>query len=106
MEQPKSVTVFDALLNAATTAETSAREAGYNSLLRRLSAYDMDLIRDALKIASKPLWLPIETAPRDGTKILVTGDHPTFPRISAHFGECWQCPIEPTYWMPLPEPPR
>lgn len=46
--------VFDALLNARVTAKTSALEAGYISLLRRLSAYDMDLIRDALRAAPSP----------------------------------------------------
>ena len=62
-------------------------------------------------------WQPIETAPRDGTWILLTGgsvgwdwDGDSKPRVVAaqfsernagHYGEY----ENPTHWMPLPEPP-
>lgn len=58
-------------------------------------------------------WQPIETAPRDGTRILVF-----YPVLDGHiftagfeFGT-WQSGIwdgrreQPTHWMPLPEPPE
>lgn len=79
-------------------------------------------------------WRPIETAPKDGTAVLVMRD--IWPGTeTGHAEECnghntyvaqfwdgegdegeWMCymdmirepicPIEPTHWMPLPLPPR
>lgn len=79
-------------------------------------------------------WQPIETAPRDGTAVLVMRDiwpgtksgraeecngHNTYVAewwADEHDGAgawiCYmnafhesECPIEPTHWMPLPAPP-
>lgn len=66
-------------------------------------------------------WQPIETAPKDGTRILVT----RFPATSkppiniAWWSEkrlrrgcypwritCKSLPYDPTHWMPLPQPPE
>ena len=66
-------------------------------------------------------WQPIETAPKDGRRILIYAD--IFPGIVvAHWqernitGEGWVMDPEseswgahdakPTHWMPLPEPPH
>ena len=72
-----------------------------------------------------PAWLPIETAPKDGTRVLLTGwweDDPTS-------GHRWTCDgfwddlteewfehpdrvptdgalVPPTHWLPLPPPPE
>ena len=55
-------------------------------------------------------WLPIETAPKDGTPILVVGGAHTAAEIRAADGAWWNhCPLKgvtPTHWMPLPDPPE
>ena len=62
-------------------------------------------------------WKPIETAPRDGTSILVFTDRGVF---EATFVSYWEFAVanyhgclccsgrgdNPTHWMPLPEPPK
>lgn len=73
-------------------------------------------------------WRPIETAPRDGTRVLVSfgarGVHAVAWEEPAHSGfEIWCVddgkhgpyalrgyldagPTAPTHWMPLPPPPQ
>src|SRR6266550_5689571 len=58
-------------------------------------------------------WQPIETAPRDGTMILIgRWDRGLATIYSDHWAEdpgCW-CDSSgsflPTHWMPLPHPPE
>lgn len=92
-----------------------------------------DLYTHPLKREPLTEWLPIETAPKDGTAVLVMRDiwpgsetgraekctgHNTYVAAwwadEGNSGEwvCYMdrieepiCPIEPTHWMPLPPPP-
>lgn len=60
-------------------------------------------------------WMPIETAPKDGTDVLVTSREPltsSQPQIAGYFDDGWFSEHAPftrieglTHWQPLPEPP-
>jgi hypothetical protein len=64
----------------------------------------------------RPLWQPIETAPRDGRTILAYGCWPNFPSVPdvafVYWDEdsnWWAFDGEEmliTHWMHLPEPPK
>lgn len=59
-------------------------------------------------------WQPIESAPKDGTRVLLVVTMRDFSGIShIHVGSWsrnngeWRWPVmyQPTHWMPLPAPP-
>ena len=64
-------------------------------------------------------WQPIETAPKDGSEILLAVPHRlrserTLRLVGRWFDRFWITfnadeaiqRVEPTHWMPLPAPPR
>ena len=70
----------------------------------------------AVLSASQPApqpWRPIETAPKDGTVVLVFAEErqglPAFQCTAAHHKDAGWCVDElreVTHWMPLPTPPQ
>lgn len=87
----------------------------FEALLRETAA--------ALEAAREDGWQPIETAPKDGTRVLlwyewhdlpVVGDfrhgrwwsvHSLGGNLAHPNGMDWEEVVRPTYWRPLPAPP-
>ena len=61
-------------------------------------------------------WKPIETAPKDGTPVLVAWSGLSFHPVVAHYEGClwgtlsagfgFEPLCAPTHWMPLPPSPE
>ena len=69
------------------------------------------IVARALAASDAAAWRPIETAPRDGTLILVAVKHIGCDVVS-FWGAGWRETTnglmlrdEPTHWQPLPAPP-
>lgn len=78
-----------------------ARVVAEQSLLTTIAALEAQL----------PQWQPIETAPKDGTMVLIAWAGGGYPRTSRwlHNSQGWAVAttqtLDPTHWMPLPPSP-
>lgn len=93
---------LEALLYEAMRVHDTARESKYNA----------DILR--ARLTSAVTWMPIDTAPRDGTLVMVY--------VKSKIGDTWidvgrytggkhkwlsgSDVIYPTHWQPLPQPPK
>ena len=85
---------------------------GYSALMARTKLYTSNQVAAAIAKAEQRVaeWQPIETAPKDGSFILLATPK---GRIADGFWSLvygvWSWPyvmVEPTHWMPLPTPPK
>lgn len=66
---------------------------------------------DLLRELAGSGWQEIETAPRDGTWILIPFGDMAIPAYYCSINSCWETGIDdlkdacPTFWMPMPELP-
>lgn len=80
-------------------------------------AYDQDAVEKWNDVSSVSVWRPIDTAPKDGTKILANTYKGAAVILWDSEEACW-CFVSqaipcyaflkstaPTHWMPLPSPP-
>jgi hypothetical protein len=110
------------LRHAITTASNDDMSAPWTSERAR-HAERVNAMMDAVEALS---WRSIETAPRDGTLILGCCRGPekwsdvgfwhdgsqNYRQTAGWYEECYRGdlltarPVQPTHWMPLPEPPH
>lgn len=82
--------------------------------MKRIEITDLERkkLAEAVPIVRKDGWRPIETAPKDGTGLLVYSDERIISAMWSVGADDWVEVVhgytfyDPTHWMPLPEPPK
>lgn len=69
--------------------------------------------KDRAAARARDDWQPIETAPKDGTRVLVWHPYWNAASTAQWYGTDWRIVYDlkpfvsqPTHWRPLPAPPR
>ena len=77
----------------------------------RVFIYDNKDAAEYIRADLVPQWQPIETAPKDGTDILVYHPEHREQFVCYFLGGLWHYSLDtalgsnPTHWQPLPTPP-
>ena len=103
----------------------SASEYNGNRPKRSIALYTAEQMRAmfdaATERAAKPQWQPIESAPMDGSQLLVAGkgwtetdyivsayyseEHRGWWESNTHYTDAADGQVYPTHWMPMPAAP-
>jgi hypothetical protein len=67
--------------------------------------YELHLSSDAQSRAVPETWRPMETAPQDGTRVLLWAEGKCRVGYWVYFPADAANPVAPTHWMPLPSAP-
>lgn len=112
----KTETTIESLLTPRVDIDALAEETRLKLLSEKMPFVAWDIIKDALqKAAQGQQWLPIESAPKDGTRLLGTRKgskciHTIFwgKYFNREFWRGWpqqEGNGAPTHWQPIPAPP-
>lgn len=115
-QRDTAITERDLWEKAAELTKARAESAEAEVAKRELEVFEQKQNRKGDRVAFEQIlstfvWQPIETAPKDGTRILVVskiGVGITVWREKANSAgdqPGWVCGYSPTRWMPLPVPP-
>ncbi len=111
-------------LDGMTFSDHQKTDANYAECLARYSDEILSALKIAIEHMKRGQWQPIETAPKDGTTIIIFDSYSDDKSIDG-YGVCtarWDYSlkwwimhqrysnvislINPTHWMPLPQPPQ
>lgn len=107
-------TIREAIECSITLRNTFGGNVGGGNDIFKEAKLACEKIRTALQATQVPQWMPIETAPKDGTRILVKykwGEGGKEYTVEAWWdNKCWNAHlnrmIRAYIWQPLPQPPR
>ena len=106
MDEP---VVVDATIAAHTADAAHGNRYGIDWIWHhdRLGYLHASQTLDCTQATARAGWMPIETAPKDGTVIDLWV--PEFGRLTNEWFDTednsWCFPGKPTHWMPIPAPP-